>query len=240
LSKRTWIIFAVVVVGLFAGLIIFSGNSKIDVSKINPNDIQKASKQNGEIADHVFGVQNSKVVLIEYGDYECPYCDEAYSPIKSVVTQYENQISFVFRNFPLTTLHPDALAGAGAAEAAGLQGKYWDYHDLLYANQSDWDSLSGDQLTNVFVSFAKQLGLNSSKFEADLSATSVTQKISFDQALGGKLGIDSTPSFYLDGTSLNGTVENQIVQDNTTGLIQAINAELKKNNIALPTTTSSS
>jgi protein-disulfide isomerase len=239
LGKRTWIIFIGVVVVLFGGLILLSNNSKINVSKVNTNQILKASAQSGNIADHVLGTAGSKVIFTEYGDYQCPYCDEAYAPIKSVTTEYSGQIAFVFRNFPLTTLHPNALAAAGAAEAAGLQGKYWQYHDLLYQNQSDWDSLTGDQRNSVFTNYAKELGLNVTKFTADEGSNAVSSKISFDQALGQKLGIDSTPSFYLDGVEIPSTVEQQIVQGTTTGLTDLINSELKKNNIALPTAATS-
>lgn len=239
MNKKTWIIFAVVVIALLAGLVIYSRNAspKTNVDNIDANAIQVASAQNGNIADHVSGKTDSKVILTEYGDFQCPYCGQAYQPLKSVTDQYKGQVAFVFRNFPLTTMHPNALAAASAAEAAGLQGKYWEFHDLLYQNQSSWQNLTGDDRTNAYVAYAQQLGLNTGTFKTDLGSVAVSDKISFDKALGSKLKIDSTPSFYLDGQLVSSDISSKLVQGDTSGLITLINAQLTANNIALPTST---
>jgi protein-disulfide isomerase len=235
LSKRTWIIFVSVVVVLFGGLILLSNSSKIDVSKVNTNALQTANKQDGNIADHVYGVASSKVVLIEYGDFQCPYCGNEHPIIKQVTEQYKGEIAFVFRNFPLTSLHPDALAAAGAVEAAGLQGQYWEMHNYIFENQSDWDSLTGTDRTNKFISYAKQFNLNTTKFASDMSSDAVSSKISYDEAIGQKLGVDSTPTFYLDGN-----VVDETVWSDATKLSDALNTELAKYGIKPPAVTTTS
>lgn len=220
MNKVAWIIFGAVIVLIFGGLIIYShaSNPSIDVSAINTNTIIPASAQNGHIADHVYGDANSKVVFVEYGDFQCPSCGGAYAQVKSATESYKDKVAFIFRNFPLTTLHPNARAAAAAAEAAGLQGKYWEMHNMLYEGQADWESLSGDQRTNIFVSYASQLKLDTAKFKTDIASSTVNSKISFDQAVGNKIGVNATPTFYLDGQKLSDADSGQIVQGSTTVL----------------------
>ena len=229
MNKTSWIIFTVITIGILGALVVFSKGAQIDVSKVDLNAVQTASIQNGNIADHAFGKLGSKVTLIEYGDYQCPGCGSINPTIVAMTEKYTNQLQFVFRNFPLTTIHANAKAAAAAVEAAGLQGKYWDMHTKVYAGQADWENLSGDARTNFFVNYAKDLGLDTAKFTTDMASTAVGDKIDYDTALGKKAGIDSTPTFYLDGTKIDPAVWS----DNTK-FTDAINAELTKNNIALP------
>jgi protein-disulfide isomerase len=237
-SKKAWIIFAVIVVVVLGGLVVYSRtvNPPIDVSKVDTNSIIAASDQNGNVADHVKGSADAKVTLVEYGDYQCPYCGEAYAPLTTITSTYGDKIAFVFRNFPLTTIHPNARAAASVAEAAGLQGKYWDMHDLLYKNQSSWTDVSQDQRNSVFQDFAKQLNLDMTKFNADLGngAKQVNKKISFDQALAKKLNVSATPTFYLNGTKLTDDQAGSLQQGNTSVLDGLINDELKKAGVDLP------
>lgn len=220
MSKKAWIIFVAVVVLLLGGLIVWSNKNKVsvDVGKVNTSDILAASAQSGNIADHVYGPEKSKVVLIEYGDYQCPGCGAAYPNIKSLTEKYKDQLTFVFRNFPLTTIHPNARAAAGVAEAAGLQGKYWQMHNALYESQSNWESLTGDQRTNYFTTLASQVGLNVDQFKTDLAGAAINQKIGFDQQLGKKDNVQGTPTFFLNGKVVNQYVKNsQLVPAGTEG-----------------------
>lgn len=232
MSKKTWIIFVVIVFGLLTALVIASHNAnpQIDVSSINQNKLIPASAANGNIADHVFGKANSKVLLVEYGDFQCPACGAAYPRIKTITEGYQGVLGFVFRNFPLTQLHPNALAAAATVEAAGLQGKYWEMFNTIYPNQTAWENLTGTDRTNLFVSYATTLKLNTTKFKTDLASSSVSQKISFDQAIGTKLGVDATPTFYLDGVKLADSVGG-----NDAKLKAAIDVELKKVGVTPPT-----
>ncbi|HEU4715870.1 MAG TPA: thioredoxin domain-containing protein [Candidatus Saccharimonadales bacterium] len=199
MSKKAWIIFAAACIVLLGGLIYISSKDKVDVSKLNTSDMIAASKQSGDIADHVFGNKDSKVIFIEYGDFQCPGCGSAYPIVKNITEKYKDQVAFVFRNFPLTNLHPNAKAAAAAAEAAGLQGKYWEMHDALYENQSSWKDLQADQRTDFFAGYANNFGLDVAKFKTDMASAKVTQKINFDIALGKKDKVSATPTLLLDG-----------------------------------------
>ncbi len=236
MSNKSWIIFAVLTIGLLASLVMFSDSSRVDVSKIDQTNIQTANSQDGNIGDHIYGKTGSKVTLIEYGDFQCPACGKENPRIMALVEQYKDQLQFVFRNFPLTTLHANAKAAAGASEAAGLQGKYWEMHDKIYAAQSDWSDLIDSKRTDYFANAAKELSLDLTKFNADLAgttnSTSITAKINYDYSLGKQAGVDSTPSFFLNGKKLETTVWG-----NDTAFKTAIDIELTKAGIALPVTT---
>lgn len=232
MNKITWTIFAVVTVSILGLLVFFSSNDKsnLDVSKIDVGAIQTANDQNGNIADHIFGKVDGKVTLIEYGDFQCPGCASEHIKIKAIIEEYKDQLQFVFRNFPLpATTHPNARIAAASAEAAGLQGKYWEMHNKIYESQSDWNSLTGNDRSEKFISYAKDFGLDTSKFKTDLSSVALSDKINYDHALGKKAKVEATPSFYLNGVSL----ESSIWSDDAK-LKEAINTELKKAGIALP------
>lgn len=228
MSKKAWIIFTVICIAILGGLIVLSQKDKINVDKINQKNIQSASVSNGNIADHVFGDKNSKVRLIEYGDFQCPYCGEAYPKVKSVVSEYESKIAFIFRNYPIATLHPNAKAAAAAAEAAGLQGKYWEMHDKLYETQNDWSNTSIEKRTNYFVGYAKAIGVaNLDKFTSDMASNAVNKKINFDLALGNKTGVTGTPAFYLDGKVLSDKVVSSIMSGDGSDFKKALDEALK-------------
>lgn len=231
MNKTGWIIFSVVVVGLLGGLVAWTRatNPPIDVSNVENNSIIAASQQNGSIADHVTGSDANKILLIEYGDYQCPSCGGAYPHLKTILDEYGNKITFVFRNFPLSSMHPNARAAAAVAEAAGLQGKYWQMHDLLYEKQNDWNSLDANQRTAVFNGYATSLGLDVEKFKTDVASKDVTQKISFDLAMGKAADISATPSFFLDGKKVDDETSSGIVQGDLTKIRTQLDAAISKN-----------
>ncbi len=202
MTRNGWIIFGVLCVALLGGLIVISQRDKIDVSKLDGTKVQAAAAENGNIADHTYGNMQSKVILIEYGDFQCPGCASAYPIIKQVTEKYKDKIGLIFRNFPLTSIHPNALAAAAAAESASLQGKYWEMHDKLYENQDTWKNLTGQERTDYFKKLATDIGLDTSKWTADLDSEGVQKKIAFNQALGKKAGVTGTPAFYINGESV--------------------------------------
>lgn len=201
MSKRSWIIFLIIVVGLFAGLVLWSksNSSQVDVSNIDPREVQTASEANGDIGDHVAGNPSSDIILIEYGDFQCPPCASAEPTIKSLLDNYGDRMQFIFRNFPIVDSHPNAKAAAATAEAAGFQGKYWEMHDKIYANQSEWSSANVGQRNDIFKRYATELGLDIERFSNDIGSSSITRKINFDRALAVKDGADATPTFLLNG-----------------------------------------
>ena len=117
MTKKAWIIFAAMCVGLIGGLIFLQQRNQIDVSSVDTTKAQPASSESGDISEHVYGNANSKVLLVEYADFQCPGCNSSYPVTKKVIEKYKDKIGFIFRNYPLTSAHPNALAAAAAAES---------------------------------------------------------------------------------------------------------------------------
>jgi len=147
--------------------------------------------------DRYQGLASAKNVFIEYADYQCPSCADYSDMLKQVPTTFKDTV-FVFRYFPLVQIHPNSVESAMAAEAAGAQGKYWEMHDILFKNQSDWESL-GDP-TNTFMQYAQSVGVsNISQFQNDITGKKYLPVIQndYDQAMG--LNLPGTPSFFFNG-----------------------------------------
>lgn len=147
--------------------------------------------------DHVFGSRLAPVELVEYGDYECSYCKKAFYIIKEAQQELGDDLKFVFRNFPLTDLHPHALHAAIAAEAAALQGKFWQMHDTLFENQSYLED-------SDLVDYAGKLKLDIPQFEEDFEKDNVSMKINDDYDSGLKSNVQGTPSFFVNGKKFQG------------------------------------
>jgi protein-disulfide isomerase len=151
------------------------------------------------------GNPNAKVTVIEYGDFECPACGAYFPVMQQLYANYSSTVLFVFRNFPLYTIHPFAGIGAEAAEAAGMEGgsaKYWAMHDLLYTDQSQWTAnttlTTSQVISQFFNGYAQSLGLNVATFDDDMSSAQVTTKIQNDVAGGTGAEIDHTPTFFIN------------------------------------------
>lgn len=142
---------------------------------------------------------SAKVNLVEFGDYQCPGCGAAHPILKQIVEQYKDNdnVNFVFRNFPLESIHPNAHIAAEAAEAAGKQGKFWEMHDLLYEKQADWSTL--DDPSAVFADYASTLGINVDQFKTSVSQRLFADLIKADLDDGTALGVKGTPTFYING-----------------------------------------
>lgn len=190
MNKTFWAIIAVIVV-VFGGILLFNGREAS----------APAGGGKGTPTNHVTGKGASGVTLVEYGDYQCPFCGQFYPIVKAVQQKYDAQIFFQFRNLPLLQVHQNAFAGARAAEAAGLQGKFWEMHDLLYENQNTWGQSSNAQ--TYFEQYAGQLGLNLPQFKTDAASRKVNDLINADIAAFTKTGNpESTPTFFLDGKKI--------------------------------------
>lgn len=196
-----------------AGVFFFSGQGSSPASKATTQKVDQAQVMDG--AKHTIGDPNAKVKIVEFGDYQCPACGAAYPIVKSILDKNKDKVYFVFRNFPLTQAHPNAQAAAKAAEAAGLQGKYWEMHDKLYENQTEWSSLSGPM--DKFKEYAKSIGIDDKKFASDFDGTVGT--INSDYNLGIKISIESTPTFVINGKMYPGVLQNdqfqKIIDDNS-------------------------
>jgi protein-disulfide isomerase len=147
--------------------------------------------------DHAAGPADAPVTLVEYGDYQCPYCRAAYPVVKRLQKKLGKKLRFVFRNFPVTQAHPYALIAAETAEAAALQGRFWEMHDLLFEQQ---DSLTPDSIPV----WAKKIGLDLDQFGNDIRQGVVAKRIKEDRQSGIRSGVNGTPTFYINGTRYDG------------------------------------
>lgn len=239
MSKSFWgIIIAIIVV--FGVVFAINGNKSLGKA--------------GTPTNHIEGNGSSGVTLVEYGDYQCPFCGQYFPILKQVQQEYNDKIVFQFRNLPLTSLHPNAFAGARAAEAAALQNKFWEMHDLLYQenvlyNQAQQQGqtyntwVNASDPTTFFKQYAQALGLNVSQFQADYASIKVNDLINADLAQFPKDfkaatgAYDprkdlSTPTFFLDGKRIQ-------VGESVQNFEKVINAELTKKGSATDSGTTS-
>jgi protein-disulfide isomerase len=146
--------------------------------------------------DHVQGDPNAPIELVEYGDYQCPHCGRAYPIIKSIQKKMGAKLKFVFRNFPLAEVHPNAVNAAVSSEAAAMQNKFWEMHDHLFEFQNRLDDVS-------LIKYAAQLKLNVEQFEGDFERPELIQKVDADFESGVRSGVNGTPSFFINGEKYN-------------------------------------
>ena len=191
MSKRFLAVLAVIIIA-------FAGISYTTKSKTNTSDSGGTNKD--QTTSHISGLGKKNVTLIEYGDFQCPACGQYYPIVKAVAEKYKDDIFFQFRNYPLITIHPNALAASRATEAAGKQNKYWEMHDLLYEQQKSWSSASNAK--TFFEESAKQLGLDLAKFNIDYASDETNNFINADIKAGHAISADSTPTFVLDGKKI--------------------------------------
>ena len=153
-----------------------------------------------EDRDHIQGPADAAVTLVEYGDFECPYCGGAYPIIKEVQARMGDRLRFVFRNFPISTSHPHAEQAAEAAEAAAGQGRFWQMHDLLFENQR---RLRDQDLR----AYAEQAGLDLRQFDTELAEHVHAARVREDFMSGVRSGVNGTPTFFINGVRHDGSYE---------------------------------
>ena len=179
------------IIAIFIGIFVFT-----QASKDNEGTDTGSSKQ--QPTSHIKGEGKKGVTLIEYGDYQCPVCALYEPTLKQVYDRFSQDIYFQFRNLPLVSIHPNAFAAARAAEAAGMQNKYWEMHDKLYDNQNAW-SKSNNALS-LFKTYAQEIGLDVNKFGTDYAKSEINDAINADLAAFDRTGqSQATPTFFLDG-----------------------------------------
>jgi protein-disulfide isomerase len=156
--------------------------------------------------DHISGNSNAPLELVEYGDYECPYCGAAYPVIKEIQERVGQDLKFVFRNFPLSKIHPHAFLAAVATEAAGLQNKFWEMHDIVFENQKALET------ENIF-RYAETIGLNAEQFEFDITQKILINKVEKDFESGLRSGVSKLPGLYINGNKYEGGyTDGQLLQ----------------------------
>lgn len=209
-----FIIILVACAVLFFGLLIF-----------NKKDSGTTTNQNVSPTNHTQGT--GSVNLTEYGDFECPGCARFYPVLKQIKEKYGDKITFQYRNFPLLSIHPNAMIAHRAAEAADKQGKFWEMHDILFENQNMWSAQAGVSQVNassIIEGYAKQIGLNMDQFNADRNSSEINDIIQADIQVGKDLRLSSTPSFVINGTKLDDA------RDTVEYFSEKIDAELAKAN----------
>ena len=209
---KKFLVALAVILGIFVGYVYV-------VKKDNKSS--SSSTSNVSSSNHARGAGTKKVTFTEYGDFQCPVCGQYYPIVKQIEAKYGDDITFVFKNFPLDSIHPNARAAHRAAESAGKQGKFFEMYDLIYTNQSGWSSSANAAV--VFEGYATQLGLNLSTFKADYSSEEVNNIINADAEEGKKLGVSGTPTFFLNGRTIQDN-ERRSYDD----LVKAIDAEIAK------------
>jgi protein-disulfide isomerase len=188
LSKRFLIILAVIAATFF-GLVL-----------INKKDTPTTSNTNTPVGSSHIQNENAAVRLVEYGDFQCPACGAYFSIIKQLEAHFGDKLGFQFINYPLVSIHPNAMSAHRAAEAAHRQGKFWEMHDLLYQNQNSWSS--SKSAASIFEGYAQDLGLDLAKYRQDLESSEIQALISADIKAGQGAKITATPGFVLDGKKI--------------------------------------
>jgi protein-disulfide isomerase len=160
--------------------------------------------------DHIQGPIDAPIKLVEYGDYECPYCGEAHPVVKAIQKRLGNRLCFAFRNFPLSNSHPHADHAAESAEAADEQGRFWEMHDLLYENQA---ALEDEDLAR----YASDLGLDAKRLIREVQAGAHATRIREDFRSGARNGVNGTPSFFINGVRYDGRADVEELLSALTG-----------------------
>ena len=207
------IIAAVLIAAIIAGVLLFQ-------ARRTPPGLRTATAtEPGAQPPHVRGNASAPVTLEEFGDFECVPCFILWPALRNLEQDYGEKLAVVFRNNPMPQ-HSKALDGARAAEAAGLQGKFWEMHDMLYLQRDEW--LRAADLRGAFAEFARRLELDVARFNKDMAGEEVAKRIAADRARAAALKLDRTPVVYINGerAQLQGDVEK--------GLHDDIDAALKK------------
>ena len=192
-----WIIAIAAIGGAVAGVTYLARNSSDDSPNGNDTPLTSALSS----SDWVRGNATSTVALIEYSDFQCPACAQYHPLVKALKDEFGEKVAFGFRHFPLSQSHPNAKTAARAAEAAGLQGKFWEMHDLLFERQAEWAPKPNPKAT--FISYANELGINTNQFETDIDRDDLDTKINAHYQTGIASGVNATPTFFLNGIKLD-------------------------------------
>ena len=188
------IIAAVLATALTVVWLALKPSSKSGVNNASPTPLTDAP---GAEPPHIRGNPKASVTLEEFADFQCPSCGAYYPELKKIETEFGDRLRVIFRELPLVPTHQHALFAAQAAESAGLQGRFWEMHDKLYENQATWSEAK--DLVPIFVDYAKQIGLDTDRFMKDVNSEPVAQRIFQDGKRAHAFGINSTPTFFVNG-----------------------------------------
>jgi protein-disulfide isomerase len=181
------IIAVVVIVGIIGGAVLLGGDSEVAI---------------GAESNNFYGNENGIITVTEYADFQCPACASFFPIVSQVKELFKDQVRFEFKHFPLVQIHPNATTAHRAAQAAANQGKFWEMHDLLFERLQSWNQSTNP--TAIFEEYARELNLDIEKYKTDAASSDILAVINADIEKGKSLGVNSTPTFFIDG---------QIVED---------------------------
>lgn len=210
MQKETKILLGIItaiVAGMIGLFVVFNQggtSTTADAGKLVREDSQKKG--------------SGSVTMVEFGDYQCPSCAAVDPTVQKLLAEYPDKLTFVFRNFPLETIHKNAMSAAKYAEASAKQNKFWQMHDQLYARQTEWSDLANP--TDKFLEYAKGLGMNTDQLKKDAASVEISKLISRDMEDGNALGVTGTPTFFVNG--------KQIASNDYNSLKAAIDEALKQ------------
>lgn len=191
-----------VFLGIGVALIAVVIGGAVLLSKSSPQQTQTvdtAAVDQGTLiteSSNKVGPEDAKVKIVEFADFQCPGCAAAHPALSQAIEEYKDRVLFVYRYFPLT-IHKNAKLAAVAAEAAAMQGKFWEMSEKLYENQSSWGNETNAK--EIFIGYAKELALDEQKFTVDLDSKEIVDKIDNDYSDGLRAGVDQTPTFFING-----------------------------------------
>jgi len=186
-----WIVVVIAIGGGIYGLMQIESDGGSSTTQVNTISESDNTKGNPE----------ANVILIEYSDFQCPACVSYQSMVKQLMEEYNDKINFAYRHYPLRNTHDNAQLAGQAAEAAGIQGKFWEMHDKLFENQSDWSEESDP--TEKFVAYAGEFELDIEKFKTDMESDITKDKVNSDYSGGSAARVNSTPTFFLNGNKIS-------------------------------------
>ena len=190
-------------IGILGLTLVILGGASFLLSKPIPNSSVKIDQQKLVFgAAHISGKEDAPVTVVEFSDFQCPACRSAALTVDGLLAKHEGEIKFIYRHFPITSIHKNAMAASIAAEAAGEQGKFWEYSKVLFEKQDSWDQLGSPQ--DLFINLAKEAGVaDLEKFKNEISKQAKRDLILADMNLGNQLGIDATPTFFVNGNKVS-------------------------------------
>jgi len=157
----------------------------------------------------ILGNKDAKVTIVEFSDFQCPFCKQMFEEaLPQIKKEYidTGKAKLAFRHYPLTSIHPNAQKAAEASECANDQDKFWEYHDQLFTNQADWESLSGDEVINKFVEYANTIGVDGETLRECVTSGKMAENVKKDVDAGTKVGVDGTPATFVNGMLISGAV----------------------------------
>jgi protein-disulfide isomerase len=209
------VIVIILAVAVAAGAAVYLSRQPDESSTTNAAPLKADLKGGG----HFRGPEDAKITLVEFGDYQCPSC-AAYHPfVKEILNRYPKQVRLEFHHFPLISIHPNSMAASKAAEAAGLQGHYWEMHDALFEYQPSWSTRPDPK--PAFASIANNIGINGTILTQSMDNPQLQDRILKDVEQGNTVGIQAVPTFFIDGQQVH---INLSMED----FVQVIESHLKK------------